>query len=488
VIPWGPLRPDTAGPNTGFAAIADNVLPFHVGQSIGYLPIPQFVTTGGAGALSDTPRGNLSLLLDDGSSAVFYATAATIEQLGSAFTFTSIDTGRSVTSGDDVSFLHFGAFLLNTDTTDGFKAYNVQTPAGNNTVAGAPVARFIFSCNNVVFALDCNGNNRRMQSSGVGDHTAWTTLGANGKTFEDGGALVCGVDLKNGVAVIFQTDAMRLIQFGNAVSPALYSITKAADGRGSIGERSVVSFDGMVFYITPGLEFFRFDLQNGNVPIGAEKMDKWLQANISTANGAKIEGAVDPLNKIVWWRFISITNPSLTVSDRLVGYDWQVNEFVTGTVNLTSLTRISTPGYVLDAMDGFGTLDQMQQIPLDDRFWQGGAPLFGGLGSDLKFGTFSGTNAAATLRAFTQNLQLSTLLTDITPISDDHGATLQVGASDDLSSSLTFNSTIGRNRAGRYPVRKRGMNLTLQENHAAGNVWTYSHGLDYPQASKGGPV
>lgn len=488
MIPWGPWRPDTAGPNTGFASIADNVLPFNLGRSIGYLPVPMFATTGGAGALSGAPRGNISLLLDDGSSAVFYATASTIESLGSAFTFTAIDTGRSVTSGDDVSFLHFGSKLLNTDTTDGFKAYDVQAPAGNNAVAGAPTARFIFSCNNVVFALDCNGNNRRMQSSGVGQYDAWTTLGANGKTFEDGGALIAGVDLKNGVAVIFQTDAMRLVQFGNAVSPALYSITKAADGRGSVGERSVVSFDGMVFYITPGLEFFRFDLQNGNVPIGAEKADKWLQANISTANGSKIEGAVDPLNKIVWWRFISIGNSSTTVSDRLIGYDWQVNEFVTGTVNLTSLTRISTPGYVLDAMDGFGTLDGMQQIPLDDRFWQGGAPLFGGLGSDLKFGTFSGANAAATLRAYTQNLELSTLITEITPISDNRSSTLQIGASDDLSSALAFTTAIGRNRAGKYPIRKRGLNLTLQENHAASAVWTFSHGLDYPQASKGGSV
>lgn len=484
---WGPLRPDASGPNTGFAAIADNVMPYNVGQSIGYLPAPQFVTTGGAGALSDSPRGNLSLTLSDGTSAVFFATSATIEQLGSSYTFSSIDTGRSVTSGDDVSFLHFGAFLLNTDTTDGFKAYNVETPAGNNTVVGAPTARFVFSCNNVVFALDCNGNNRRMQSSGVGDHTAWTTLGANGKTFEDGGALIAGVDLKNGTAVIFQSDAMRLIQFGNAVSPALYSISKAADGRGSCGERSVVSFDGMVFYITPGGEFFRFDLQSGNTPIGAQKVDRWFQQNIDTSNLSKVEGAIDPQNKIVWWRFISIESSSQTISDRMIGYAWQVGEFVTATVDLTSLTRVATPGYVLDAMDPFGVLDAIL-IPLDDRFWQGGAPLFGGLGSDLKFGTFSGTNAAATLRAYTQNLPTSTLLTEITPINDNGAATIQILASDDLSATLATNAPISRNRAGRYPIRKRGMNLTIQENHAAADVWTYANGLDYPQASSGGPV
>src|SRR6478736_180586 len=157
---WGAWRPDSPGPNGGFAATADSVLPITMGdgrgqQAIAYGPFPQLVTPSGATALSGAPRGNISLTLDDGTYAVYFATSSTIEQLTSSYTFSAIDTGRSVTSGDDVSFAHFGSFLLNTDTTDGFKAYNVQTPAGNNTVSGAPTARFIFSCNNVVFALDC---------------------------------------------------------------------------------------------------------------------------------------------------------------------------------------------------------------------------------------------------------------------------------------------------------------------------------------------
>lgn len=490
---WGPWRPDQGGPNTGFCQVADNVLPQSAGigqggsQLIGYGPFPGFVTTPGAGALSGAPRGNISVKLDDGTSAVFFATATTIEQLSSTYTFSSIDTGRNVTASDDVIFVKFGAYLLNTDKTDGLKAYNLQTPAGNNAVSGAPSnVRYIFSCNNVVFALDCNNNNRQMQSSGIGDFTAWTSLGANSKTFEDGGALVCGVDVKNGNAVIFQETAMRVITFGNAASPALYSIAKAADGRGSVGERSVVSFDGMIFYLASD-GFYRFDLTNGNTPIGAEKVNRWFLSNIDNSTLSTVQGALDPLNKIVCWRFSSLANPSTTTYDRMICYDWQLNEWFTATVTTTALTRISTPGYTLDQMDSFGTLDQIS-IVLDDRFWQGGVPVYGGLDANYKFATFTGAAAAATLQSYRATSQAHQLVNEATPISDNGSSTLQLGVASRLDAAITWKTGVTRSRAGICKLRGSGNVLAFQENHAAGATWTYANGIDYPGSVAGGPI
>jgi hypothetical protein len=490
---WGPWRPDQSGPNTGFCQIADNVLPQSAGvgsnggQKIGYGPFPGFVTTPGAGALSGAPRGSISLRLDDGTSQVYFATATTIEQLTSTYTFTSIETGRNVTASDDVIFLKFGSFLLNTDKTDGLKAYNVQTPAGNNAVSGAPTnVRYIFSCNNVVFALDCNNNNRRMQSSGIGDHTTWTTKGADGKTFEDGGALVCGVDLKNGNAVIFQETAIRVVTFGAAGTSALYSIAKAADARGSVGERSVVSFDGLVFYLaTDG--FYRFDLSNGNTPIGAEKVNRWFLANIDNSTLATVQGALDPLNKIVCWRFSSKANQSATTFDRMICYDWQLNEWFTLTVATTSLTRITTPGYTLDAMDSFGVLDSIV-IPLDDRFWQGGVPVYGGLDGSYMFATFTGAPMAATLQSNVINGPTSGLIRSATPISDSATSTLQLGVADQLSNAITWKTASSRSRAGNVSLRGRGFNIAFQENFAAGDDWTYANGIDNVSGQQGGQM
>ena len=487
MIPWGPFRPDTGGPNSGMAATADNVLPQSapVAGGIGYGPFAQFTTLAGAGALSGAPRGAISLALKSGAWNVFFATSSTIEQLASNYTFSSIETGRSVTSGDDVSFCKFDDYLLNSDTTDGFKAYNVETPAGNNAVSGAPTARFIFTCNNVVFGLDCDGNNRRVQSSKLGDHTDWITGGANRIDLPDGGALVAGCDLKNGYGLIFQESAMRLINFNEAPDGALYSLKKAADGRGSVGARSVISFDGTVYYLASD-GFYRFDLANGNQPIGAEKVNRWFLSQISTANLSLVQGVIDPENKVILWRFPSVLTGSTLIFDRVLGYDWQLNEFFTLTVNTTFFARIQTPALTLDAMDSLGVLDTITQ-PLDDRFFQGGQPLFGGLDSNYKFATFSGSPMAATLQSATINNPVSGMVGRCTPISDAPNSTIQLGVTDSLATALTWKTAASRSRAGAVPLRGRGLNIAFKEAIPAGETWTYSNGVDHVRASQDGP-
>lgn len=474
--PFGPYRPDVGGPNSGFAKQADSVLPQAAGSGgIGYGPFPQLVTVAGATALSGAPRGNISLVKQDGTWAVFYGTVSTIEQLSASYGFTSISTGHACTSGDDWSFLHFGSYLLNTNTTDGFRAYNVETPAGNNTVSGAPDARSLFSCNNVVFALDCDGNNRRLQSSGIGDHTAWSSKGANGKTFEDGGALICGVDLKNGAAVVFQDSAMRLIQFGGAPGGSLYTITKIADGRGTVGERSVVSFDGMIFYLASD-GFYKFTL-GGNEPIGAEKVNRWFLSQVAVADLPSVQGAIDPKNKIVAWRYSAT---------KLLCYDWQLQEWFTVTASTSSLSRIATPGYTIDDIDSFGVLDAIT-VPFDDRFWQGGQPVFAALDANYKFATFSGTPMAATLETCVFDSPTHDLINFIVGEDDNSGGTLQVGVSDVLSTSPTFDTAVSRgSRTGRFAVRARGSSMAFRRNMSAGDTWTFANGVKFPEVAKGG--
>lgn len=485
MIGWGAFKPDVGGPNSGVAETADSVLVQAAGQGVGYGPLASLVALDGSTALPGPPRGAISVRLFDGTQKVFFATATTIEELTASFTWIEVANGLSVTAGDDMSFTHFGSFLLNSNTTDGFNAYNVEVPAGNNPVADAPSARFIFSCNNVVFALDCDGNNRRMASSGIGDHTAWNRLGANGKTFEDGGSLVWGADLKNGAAIIYQDDASRLVQFGGAPGGALYTIAKIADGRGSVGERSCVTFDGMVFTLaTDG--FYKFTLNGGNEPIGAEKINQWFLGRVDQARLADVQGEADPLNKVVWWRFPTLNDTDPTVFSGLLGYDWQLNEWVTATVDTSALARLATPGYVLDGMDGFGPLDGIT-IPLDSRFWQGGQPVFAALDADYKFGTFSGAPMKATLRSCVMNSPTSSLIGWVTPVSDAPGSTLTIGVTDDLSVPITWDDPQAKVSGGRTPQRARGLNIQAQEDIPAGTVWSFSNGIDHIKSNQGGP-
>lgn len=469
-VGYGPWRPDVGGPNSGFAVTADGVLPQAAAGGIGYGPMSSLVTASGAEALAGAPRGLITAQKADGSYVVIAATAATIELMDSAYQWSDIETGRTVTAGDDVSFAQFGKYVLNTDTTSGFKAYDVDGGGANSAVSAAPAARSIFTCNNVVFALGTSASPRRMQSSAIGSHTNWTTEGADGKTFEDGGALVGGRDLKNGAAVIFQDTAMRLVQFGG---PATYTVAKVADGRGAVSDRSIVAFDGMVFYLaTDG--FYKFTLGGGNEPIGAEKVNRWLADQITSSDYELVSAAVDPYEKVVWWRLSSTL---------LLGYDWQLNEFFTAQVSTSALSRLALAAVTIDNLSG--TIDSLD-VTLDSRLLEGGALLFGALDSSYKFATFSGASKEATLRTNDIALPQSAMANWCTPDSDAPNSTITLGVSDNRHTALTWKAAASKMSSGRVGLRGRGKLLSFKETIPAGDDWTFANGVEDVELSAGG--
>lgn len=477
MIPWGEWRPD-AGPNSGFAEMADGAFPRMCAVGIGYGPHPDLVEVDGAEALSAAPRGSLAIRLFDGSYQQFFATETTIEVMEADYTWTSIDTGRALGDGYDVSFAHFGSYLINTDAADGLMAYNVETPAGNNAVSGAPAAASVFKSNNVLFALNCDGNNRRFESSGIGDHTAWKSKGADGKTLEDGGALVCGADLKNGAAILLQDDAVRGIQFG-AGGGSLYSLFKIADGIGSVGARSMAAFDGTAYWFsTDG--FNRYSPGGGIEHIGAHRVDKWITDQVTTDNYINVQAAIDPYYNVVWWR-ISAT--------KLLGFAWELNggagAWFTASVATTALTQIATSALLLDNWDVF--LDD-QDVPLDSRFFQGGQPVFAALNADRKYATFTGNPMAHTLRTCVINNPITGIGNWLTPISKGSGLTYRVGTADNLDDGITWPVTYNSKvRNGAVPLRFRGMNIQIEEFEDQGSAWEFTHGIDHLKRSQGGP-
>lgn len=472
MIGFGPWRPDAATANSGFATVADGVLPKISGKALGYGPMPQLVTATGAEALGDPARGAIAVQKIDGSWLVFGATGTTIEVLDSTFQWTDVETGRTVTAAADVSFAPFGSFLLNTDTTDGFKAYNFEVPAGNNAVSGAPAAACVFTCNNVVFALGVSTNPRRFQSSGVGDHTAWASKGADGKTFEDGGALIGGRDLKNGTAFMAQERALRLVQFGTGAG--LYSITKIADGRGCVADRTLVGLDGMAFWWDTNGPW-KYELGGRPVPIGKGKINDWAVTNIGSSNFKNLQGTADPERNLVFWRIDD---------SRALVYDVLIDEFTTLPVATSALMRLATAGVSIDNLSG--TIDALSGT-IDNRALAGGSLLLGALDIEGKFATFSGSAMAATVESALRNNPVTGLLGWATPIDDAGDGTLQVGVSDSLASSILWKPGAAKVSTGRTPQRARGLNVAFRRNIPAGSGWTYINGVDHLRSSTGGP-
>lgn len=487
-FPFGPLRPDLGAGTPGICLVANNVLP----KSRGYGPRPQMVTSSTADALPGAPRGMITCLQRDGTTVVFGLTETGLYQLGADFTWTEIATGYTCTSGDDWSCVQFGDFLLFTNTTDGMQAYNIELGGSPSYIAAAGDPREIEVIANMVFAFDCkdnsgNRNNRLIRNSDFNDHTDWTGGAADQQPLETGGELRGGFNLRNGAAVVLQANAMRVLQFGNAGGAGLYSLQEISLERGVVGRKSCVAFDGVLYGISTN-GFFRFTLGNGLEMIGAEQIDAEFLSRVALADLPKVQGAIDPARKIVLWRYPNDSDPSATVTANMYGYRWDTpdNAWFTWTENTAYLSRIATAGYTLEDLDAFGTVDSIT-IPWDDRFWQGGQKIFAALDADLKFATFSGANAVPTLRSSTQNSPISTLIGRATPIDDAPSSTLSLGVTDALSSAVTWKAAAGKGRAGRVPLRGRGLNIAFEWTTASEN-WSYVYGVDHIQASAGGPT
>lgn len=487
-FPFGQLMPD-AGEIAGSGLMtAENALPI-VGD--GYGPMQGLSVPATATALADVPKGMISLVKRDGTWKVYGATSSAWYELGTDYAWAAaLASGFSLTSGDHWSFNHFGAQLLGTNTTDGLYAYDVEAGGAASSISAAQKPRFIFSCANVLIGLDCldkNGSrdNRLIRNSAINDHTNWTTKGADYQPLESGGALVCGADVKGNTAVVFQERAISVMQFGNAPGGALYSLYKVNDQIGCVGARSMVPVNGVVYFLaTDG--FCRYAVGGDVERIGAGRIDKWFLDNVDQANLDEVQGAIDPLNKIVWWRWPRGTATTDGIMNDMIGYSWQFDRWVTSDVTTTYLTRIATPGYTLDAMDAFGTLDDIA-IPLDDRFWQGGQPVFGALNGSYKFGVFSGSNLAAEFMTSTRNNPATGIVTSATPITDAATVSLELGVKDELSDSITWKTGVSKQASGRCPIRGRGKNIAFRTTIAAAQSWNYARGVDHIEGSTGGP-
>lgn len=483
-FPFGPFAPDAGETTSGALMVADGVMPL----VDGYGPAPSLQTPMDAQALPDVPHGLISMFQRDGTNVVYGFTEAAAYELSSAYAWGNVGSGFVLTTGDDWSLAQFGNKLLSTNTSQGLMQYDIETPAGFLAIPTAGSPREIFTCANTVIGLDClddagNRDNRLIRTSAIGNQNEWKKTGADYQQVEDGGRLVGGLDLKNASGLIFQDNALRLIQFGSG-GAGQFSLQKVSDGRGSVGRRSIVGLDGICYWLsTDG--FKSFSLSGGIQHIGAGQIDDWFLSRVDIATLSSVQGSLDPANKLVVWRYQSLENTSNTVFSDMIGYSWQFSKWFTWTEQTSYLSRIATPGYTLDGMDGFGPLDGID-IPLDSRFWQGGQPVFAALDEDYKYATFTGANFEATLETAVSNAPVSGLINWATPIDNAATGTLQIGVKNQLSDAITWKTGASKTLPGHVPLRATGLNIAFRRNIPSAANWEYAKGIDHIGATQGG--
>lgn len=477
---FAPYEPDRTIYNPGASTNILNVIPV----ADGYGPMPDLVEY--SSTLGAPCFGFTYVRSSTGSFSILAGTQTAIKLLNPATLGWTDVSGASapfsVADADRWSFARFGALLVAANIGDPIQVYNVDAPLAFSDLGGSPPpAKYVTVAGDFVMLGNIFAFPQRVRWSGVND-AAWWTSGERGSDFQDfpDGEDITGVFGDSVGAVVFQRKMIRVMTFDPA-SGFVFRTEVANPGRGSIAPLSIVQIGPRDFVYLCEDGFFR---GLAGTPIGAERVDKTFLADINHADIPIVRGIADPFKKIVWWQY-----PDALGVNKLLGYNWQLDRWVPSDADVAELGTAVTAGYTLDAMDALGVLDDIT-IPLDSRFWVGGAPTFAAFTSDNTLALFAGLPLEATLTTAdeqpTPGMRSFVSPKGIRLLADTNTATIKVTTSDFPGGTRTQGSAISPSSVtGMFPCRRSGLLFASEVTIPAGTVWKHAIGLDYGAKPEG---
>ncbi len=497
MAPFGeflPDQPNYANPGTD---VAYNVVP-RTAQS--YAPMPSMAAYS-SNALTARCQGALATLDSTGNVAIFAGDVGDLYELvpGSlAFsTVSKASTPYTVASDGRWSSCQFGQKVLFTDFNDTIQKFTLNSSSTFADLGGTPPkAKYIASVKNFVVLGFTNDTTfgvqpQRVWWSGINDETSWLTPGTSGalavqSDYQDTPGehgwlqgLVPNLGFAD-CAIFFERAVYRMQYVG---APYFFTFAPAEKVRGTPAPGSIVQLGAMVYYLGED-GFYAFDGAN-SLPIGALKVDKFLYSDPSFAIDQtyfdRVSGAVDPINKIVYWAYADGA-ASNGIPNRILAYHTVLNRWsFIKDVTTELLFRSLSIGYTLAGLSP-GLYSTMAAIPfpIDSRVWTGGKTLLAGFDASHTLNYFTGTSLQATIdtsegqlfpgrRGFVNNTR---------PIVDGGSPTIAVASRNRIEDTLVYGSAVAMNSNGECPQRNSGRYHRARVVIPAAASWTHAQGVE----------
>lgn len=462
-IPFGPWHPDKAGLNSPVCLSAVNCIPAVNGfrplrapaASSGALGLDYIVDEAGddildeAGALiasSSTPIDGTecigaAVVFDDvGAVHTFSGTATDLYKLDASLNWEPVTRtsggAYSTGSGERWQFGFAGGLVIAVTISEEPQKYLLGTSTDFEALGGTPPqARYIATVGEFVVLAGLFEDERTVQWSGLANAEHWTagTQSSDYQTFQNGGpirGLVGGE-----VGYVFQAEAVTRMTFVPG-SDVIFQFDQVEGGRGLAAPYSLVKLGNDAFYLAPD-GFYKFSLGGGaSQPLGVGKWSRWFIADLKAGSEPTVLGGVDPVGRFLVWAYNSNSNPSSDLN-RLLIYDWALDEATTADLSVTALAQILTQGVTLDGMDSFGTIDELP-YSLDSPVWRGGASLLGVFQDDAKLSFMSGGNLPATVVTSDGGTMGRTVIKGLRPHIDTRQITAAIAAREAEGDAVTF--------------------------------------------------
>ena len=480
MIPFQPWLPDSAD----FANVSSealNVIP----SSYGFRPFPGFTNT--ASAVTARVQGAISVRSLSGTIFNFCGDATKLYKLASdglSWSDVSRTSGGAyaVAADSKWSFAQYGDYVIATNGNDAVQVFQLGVSTNFAALAGSPpAAYFAGSIREFGVLAKTTTENNRVRWSAIGNIADWvasaTTL-SDYQDLPDGGSVMGFVGGEFGI--VFQERAITRMSFEGP--PTAFRFDKIATYLGCRAEGSIAAFENFAFFLgDDGMYMIRGGSEI--VPIGVEKVDRWIEDNLDASFLYRITAAIDPINKLYIMGFPSISTGTGSPTEIII-YHWPTGQWSRAKVNHEMVYAAATQAsYTIDGMDAASATVDGLPFPMDSRFWSGtGRLLLAAFDTSHRQGFFSSANLAATVE--TGDTQLTpggrSLLKGLRPIVEGTTVTpsLTVGKRNYLNEPVTYGSSIPVNAYGICTARVNGRYHRARITIPAGNLWNFARGVD----------
>lgn len=432
-------------------------------------------------ALAAEPRGAFTGIAPDGTLAGFAGTVDTMYKLGAGGAWSDVSSGTyALPTGDAWQFDIFGSRVVMTNIADGPEYWDIGSSSAFATLPGSPpAAKYVRTVGDFLVLGNLSGTPNGVRWSGLGNSEQWTSGEelSDSQEFADGGS-VQGILAVSGGAVVFQQYCIRSMIY-TPESGYTFAFDYVNKNRGVIAPRSIVNIGPNDFVYLSSDGFFR-----GNEAIGAEKVDATFRRTCDPAEIANVEGSADPINKIVWFRYKTVS-----ATYQFLAYDWQLGRFFPCDQDTRGMAVMASSAATLEDLDTLfpGGMDATP-LNADSPALGGGTLAFGGFNSSYEFGYFTGVAQAATLETASQQLNKAgrafvsgaEVIGDLGVVDGDGASTftMQAGTADYHDMSETFGGAAEPNtRTGIVPFRSSARMHRFRVNIASGANWTHTSAI-----------
>jgi hypothetical protein len=479
MIPFAAWLPDLAEFLTEASREALNVIP----TASGFRPFPAFVNT--TSAITSRVQGAATFRALDGTIYNFCGDEEKLYLLdsdGEAWSDVTRASGGAYTIGAEErwSFAQYGNFVIAVNGADAPQVFQMGTSAKFAALGGTPpTAYFTGTVREFgVLAKTASANNL-VRWSALGDIADWVTSAttlSDAQEFPDGGRIMGFVGGEFGV--VFQERAIQRMSFEGP--PTAFRFDKITNLLGCRAEGSIAAFENFAFFL--GDDGF-YMIRGGSelVPVGSEKVDRWIEENLDATQLYRVTSAIDPLNKIYVMGFPSVGAGS---PDSLLIYHWPTGQWSRASVNHEIVYAAATQaGYTIDTMDNVAATIDAIPFPVDSRFWTGsGRLLLSGFDTSHRQGFFSGSTLAATIETGDNQLTPGrrSLFRGLRPMIEGTSVTpsLTVGKRNHLTEAVTYGSAIPANAYGICNARVNARYHRARITIPAASSWQLARGVD----------